>query len=210
LSRWRRRSPSWSIATRYRLFGRLERVPTQIITREQESADNAMGGVSTVGLATTTWSRAQLRFSSCASASDCACGLWQSNGFSPRAPPGNSGRSSAIPARPSATVADGLGGAPRVFLRHSNRRSARPRAACGRWCSSTPQTHRPDQPAAPRTAFQTHWASQVGEQYGPSIAPFARARCPFSPLLRPYSPGGAARGSHTRANFCVSDLAVVS
>jgi hypothetical protein len=38
---------------------------------------------------------------------------------------------------------------------------------------------------------------QVGEQYGPSIAPFARARCPFSPLLRPYSPGGAARGSHT-------------
>jgi hypothetical protein len=34
-----------------------------------------------------------------------------------------------------------------LLLSHSNRRSA-PRAACGRWCSSTPQTHRPDQPAA--------------------------------------------------------------
>ena len=44
----------------------------------------------------------------------------------------------------------------------------------------------------------------------PSIAQFARARCPFSPLLRPYSPGGAARGSHTGLNFRVSDLAVVS
>jgi hypothetical protein len=31
-----------------------------------------------------------------------------------------------------------------------------------------------------------HTLGQVGEQYGPSIAPFARARCPFSPLLRPY------------------------
>jgi hypothetical protein len=81
-----------------------------------------------------------------------------------------------------------------------------PRAACGRWCSSTPKPTTPDQPAA-HTAFYTHWARLVsGEQYGPPIAPFARARCQFSPLLRPYSPGGAARGSHT-GQFRVSDLA---
>jgi hypothetical protein len=42
-----------------------------------------------------------------------------------------------------------------------------------------------------------HTLGQAGEQYGPSIAPFARARWQFSPLLRPYSPGGAARGPHT-------------
>jgi hypothetical protein len=49
---------------------------------------------------------------------------------------------------------------------------------------------------------------QVGEQYGPSIAPFAHARCPFLPLtifkaiLYPYPPGGAARGSHTGQFSC--------
>ena len=58
----------------------------------------------------------------------------------------------------------------------------------------------------PRPANGSHrlpnTLGQVGEQYGPSIAPFARARCPFSPLLRPYSPGGAARGSHTGQFSC--------
>jgi hypothetical protein len=52
----------------------------------------------------------------------------------------------------------------------------------------------------PRPASGSHrfpnTLGQVGEQYGPSIGPFARARCPFLPLLRPYSSGGAARGSH--------------
>jgi hypothetical protein len=39
---------------------------------------------------------------------------------------------------------------------------------------------------SPRPANGSHrlpnTLGQVGEQYGPSIAPFARARCPFSPL----------------------------
>jgi hypothetical protein len=65
---------------------------------------------------------------------------------------------------------------------------------------------RPPNPP-PRPASGSHrlpnTLGQVGEQYGPSISPFARARCPFLPHLRPYFPGGAARGSHTvtRANF---------
>jgi hypothetical protein len=58
----------------------------------------------------------------------------------------------------------------------------------------------------PRPASGSHrlpnTLGQVGEKYGPSIAPFGRARCPFSPLLRPYSPGGAARGSHTGQFSC--------
>jgi hypothetical protein len=101
-----------------------------------------------------------------------------------------------------------------------------------------PQTHHhPDLPAA-HTAFQTHglgtgWARLVSEQYGPSIAPhcFARARCPV-PIFTTFRlrfyllfgdehilfgdkaifprRGSARVTGHTRANFCVSDLAVVS
>jgi hypothetical protein len=58
----------------------------------------------------------------------------------------------------------------------------------------------------PRPANGSHrfpnTLGQVGGQYGPSIAPFARARCPFVPLLRPYSPGGAACGSHAGQFSC--------
>jgi hypothetical protein len=65
-----------------------------------------------------------------------------------------------------------------------------------------PQTHHPP----PRPASGSHrfpnTLGQVGEQYGPSITPFARARCPLSPLLRPYSSGGAARGSHAGQFSC--------
>jgi hypothetical protein len=65
------------------------------------------------------------------------------------------------------------------------------------------QLHPPNPP--PRPASGSHrlpnTLGQVGEQYGPLIAPFARARCPFSPLLRPYFPGGAARGSHSTGQF---------
>jgi hypothetical protein len=93
----------------------------------------------------------------------------------------------------------------------SKKRPSHAPPGCGRWCSSTPKPlHHPDQPAA-HTAFQTHRArlvSNMGHR-SPRLC-VARARCPFSPLLRPYSSGGAARGSHTRANFRVSDLAVVS
>jgi hypothetical protein len=51
-----------------------------------------------------------------------------------------------------------------------------------------------------------HTLGHADEQYGPSIAPFARARCPFSPLLRPYSPCGAARRSHTGQFSCFGPI----
>jgi hypothetical protein len=64
----------------------------------------------------------------------------------------------------------------------------------------------PPAPPPPRPANGSHrlpnTLGQVGEQYGPSIAPVARARCPFLPLLRPYSSGGAARGSHAGQFSC--------
>jgi hypothetical protein len=65
-----------------------------------------------------------------------------------------------------------------------------------------PQTHHPDQPAASGSHRFPNTLSQVGEQYGLSTAPFARARCQLLPLLRPHSPGGAARGSHTGQFSC--------
>jgi hypothetical protein len=62
----------------------------------------------------------------------------------------------------------------------------------------------------PRPASGSHRLpnalGQVGEQYGPSIAPFAfaRARCPFCHFQGhiPQPPGGAARGSHTGQFLC--------
>jgi hypothetical protein len=68
---------AWSITTRYRLFGGLERIPTQStlmeryskapLTYSRESADNVVG-VSALWWSCgdfTTWSRAQLWVSSC-------------------------------------------------------------------------------------------------------------------------------------------------
>ena len=73
-----------------------------------------------------------------------------------------------------------------------------PRVGAG----AAPPPNPPPRPANGSHRFP-NTLGQVGEQYGPSIAPFARARCPFSPLLRPYSPGaGAARGSHTGQFSC--------
>jgi hypothetical protein len=66
---------------------------------------------------------------------------------------------------------------------------------------AAPPPNPPPRPASGSHRFP-NTLSQVGEQYGPSIAPFARARCPFSPLLRPYSSGGAARGSHAGQFSC--------
>jgi hypothetical protein len=66
---------------------------------------------------------------------------------------------------------------------------------------AAPPPNPPPRPANGPDRFP-NTLGQVGEQYGPSIAPFARARCPFSPLLRPHSPGGAARGSHTGQFSC--------
>jgi hypothetical protein len=64
-----------------------------------------------------------------------------------------------------------------------------------------PQTHHPDQPAA-HTAFQTHWARLVSNMVHRS--PHLRvlgAHFHHPPLLRPYSPGGAARGSSHTGQF---------
>jgi hypothetical protein len=63
-----------------------------------------------------------------------------------------------------------------------------------RWCSSVSQNHHPSQLAA-QTAFHTHCLGKAGGQYEPPVAPFARGRCPVSPLFRSYFPGAAARGS---------------
>jgi hypothetical protein len=69
----------------------------------------------------------------------------RSNGFPPPAPPGNRGRSSAIPARPSATVAEGLGTARFTKPRElKNRRSAR----CPRVVALV-QLHPPKPPPRP-------------------------------------------------------------
>jgi hypothetical protein len=66
------------------------------------------------------------------------------------------------------------------------------------------QLHPPNPPPRPTSGSHRfpNTLGQVGEQYGPSIVPFARARCPFSPLLRPISSGGTARGSHTGQFSC--------
>jgi hypothetical protein len=117
-------------------------------------------------------------------------------------PPGNRGRSSAIPVRPSGAAPEGLNTA--LFL-GTRIEEATTRRRLWALVQLRPQTHHPDQPAA-HTAFP-NTPGQVGEQYGPSIAPFARARCPFLPLPRPCSPGGAARGGAI-SNFRVSDPAV--
>ena len=81
----------------------------------------------------------------------------KSNGFVPPAPPGKSGPNSAIPARPSATVADGLDTARFTKALESKKRPTRRLWAL---VQLHPQTHHPDQPTA-HTAFQTHWARLV-------------------------------------------------
>jgi hypothetical protein len=47
---------------------------------------------------------------------------------------------------------------------------------------AAPPPNPPPRPASGSHRFP-NTLGQVGEQYGPSIAPLARARCPFSPLL---------------------------
>jgi hypothetical protein len=76
-----------------------------------------------------------------------------------------------------------------------------PRVGAGAAPPPKPTTPALGQPAA-RTAFQTHWARLVSNMGHRSPHPFGRGRCPFSPLLRPYSPGGAVRGSHTGQFSC--------
>jgi hypothetical protein len=131
----------------------------------------------------------------------------KSNGFAPPGPPGNRGRSSATPARPSGAAPEGLPGYRAFFV------GTRIEEAHHVGAGAAPPPNPPPRPASGSHRLP-NTLCQVGEQYGPSIAPFARARCPFSPLPRPYSPGGAARGSHTGHGpifvFRVSYLAVAS
>jgi hypothetical protein len=144
------------------------------------------------GLAITTWSLAQLWLSSCTF--DKAYGLWQSRCF---APPGLPGTGTGGVAKPSRTglpgqarSSDGLGTARLLFLASRIEEAPHaPRVGAGAAAPPPKTTITPtNQRLTPHRLL--HTLGQVGEQYGPSIAPFARAsaRCPFSPLLRPYSP----------------------
>ena len=114
-------------------------------------------------------------------------------------PPGNRGRNPDTPRIAFRGRPGRPGHRPRVLLSHSNGRSA-PRAA-GAGAGAAPPQNPPPRPASGSHRLP-NTLGQAGEQYGPSIAPFARARCPLSPLLRPHSPGGAARGSHTGQFSC--------
>jgi hypothetical protein len=95
-------------------------------------------------------------------------------------------------------VADGLAG-PRAFQYASRIEEAPHAPLVG--AGAAPPPNPPPRPASGSHRLP-NTLGQVGEQYGPSVAPFVRARCPFSPLLRPYSPGGAGRGSHTGQFSC--------
>jgi hypothetical protein len=67
-------------------------------------------------------------------------------------------------------------------------------ARVGVGAGAAPPPNPPPRPASGSHRL-LHTLGQAGEQYGPSIAPFARARWP-------YSPDGAARGSHTGQFSC--------
>jgi hypothetical protein len=127
--------------------------------------------------------------------------LWKSSGFAPTPPPpGHRRRSSVSPARHSGAGPEGLGTGKRAFFLASRIEEAphAPRVGAG----AAPSPNPPPRPASGSHRL-LHTLDQAGEQYGPSIAPFARARCPaFPPLYRPYSPaGGAARGSAHTGQF---------
>ena len=121
----------------------------------------------------------------------------KNNGFVPPGPPGNRGANPNTPriafgARPRRP-------GHRAFYQGTRIEEAPHAPPVGAGAAPPPNP-------PPRPANGSHrlpnTLGQVGEQYGPSIAPFARARCPFSPLLRPYSSGGAARGSHAGQFSC--------
>jgi hypothetical protein len=121
----------------------------------------------------------------------------QSSGFSspgpPSRPPGNRRRSSAIP---------GAGGPGHCMFFLATRIEEAPPGASGGAGAAPPPITTPPRPSSGSHRL-LHTLGQAGGQYGPSTAPFGRARCPFLPLVTPYSPGGAAaRGSHTGQFSC--------
>jgi hypothetical protein len=81
------------------------------------------------------------------------------------------------------------------------------RRRLGRWSSSAPKTHHPDQPAA-HTAFQTHWARLVS--YMGHRSPHLRVLGGHFHHFKGHIPQAGQRAGRTRANFRVSDLAVAS
>ena len=89
----------------------------------------------------------------------------RSNGFPPPAPPGNRGRSSAIPARPSATVAESLATA--RFTKALELKKRRSGACCPRVVALV-QLHPPKPP--PRPPGGSHclgyhiWGGLVGDR----------------------------------------------
>jgi hypothetical protein len=112
-------------------------------------------------------------------------------------PPGTGG--GAGPPRPGLPGQARTAWAPRVSKYASRFAEAphAPRVGAG----AAPPPNPPPLPASGSHRLP-NTPGQVGEQYGPSTAPFARVRYPFLPLLRPYSTGGAARGSHTGQFSC--------
>ena len=132
--------------------------------------------------------------------------MWQSNGFSPPGHLALTGTGGvAQPSRPGPAP---KARAPRVFLATPIEEA--PHAASGGAGAAPPAIT--TTPANQRlTLPSTHALGQAGEQYGPSTAPFGRARCLFSPRSRPYIyiPQAGQRAGPTWADFRVSDLAVV-
>jgi hypothetical protein len=98
--------------------------------------------------------------------------------------PGNRGRSSAIPARPWGAGSARRPGYRAFFLGTRIEEAPHARPVGARWSGSA---HKPTTPTSQRLT-----------------SPHLRVlgRCLFSPLLRPYSPGGAKRGSHTGQFSC--------
>jgi hypothetical protein len=127
----------------------------------------------------------------------------------PPLPGTGSGTSPATPARPSGAAPEGLGTA-----RFSKALELKKRPTRRVWALvqlHPPPTPKPTTPTSqrltPPSKHTGHWARLV-RNMGHRSRTFARARCPFSPLLRPYSYSacrqGSARvvGSHTGQFSC--------
>jgi hypothetical protein len=97
----------------------------------------------------------------------------RSNGFPPPAPPGNRGRSSAIPARPSGAAPEGPGTSRFTKPLELKKPGAPAAREWRRWCSSTPQNHRPGQLAAHIALGVITWGGLVGGRPGAT----GRANC---------------------------------
>jgi hypothetical protein len=115
---------------------------------------------------------------------------------------GQGGASSAIPARPSGPARPGRPGHRAFFLgtRIEEAPHAPPVGA-----GAAPPPNPPPRPAASGSHRLPNTLARLVSNMGhrsPHLFARASARCPFLPLLRPYFPGGAARGSHAGQFAC--------